>query len=150
MEDIDLNIFKSLNEHKVRYILVGGIACILYGSPRITKDTDILIEATLENSARLLDALKAVGFGTADLTTPKGIVKNEVTMFRDYVYLDVLTKVRGIAFQKAWAKRVIKRIKGVRIPLAHIDDLILSKRAAGRDMDLGDIKILQKIKKQKR
>ncbi len=147
MEDADLNIYKSLNRHKVRYIVIGGIACILYGSPRVTKDTDIFIEASLENSTRLLKALKAVNFGTADLTTAKKIIENEVSIFKDYVHLDALTKIKGITFEKAWAKRAIKRIRGVRIPLLHIDDLILSKKAAGRDIDLIDAKVLEKIKR---
>ena len=73
MEGIDLNIYKSLNKHRVKYILIGGIACILYGSPRLTKDTDIFIEGTLKNSTRLWGALKAINFGTIHLTTPEKI-----------------------------------------------------------------------------
>lgn len=150
MEDIDLNIYKSLNKHRIKYIVIGGIACILYGSPRLTKDTDIFIEGTLKNSTRLWEALKAVNFGTIHLTTPQKIVKNEVTMFKDYVHLDVLTRIKGITFKKAWSRRVIKKIQGVRIPLIHIDDLILSKEGAARDIDLGDVKILKKIKRYRR
>lgn len=147
MEDADLNVYRSLNRNRVRYIVIGGIACILYGNPRVTKDIDILIEATFENSTKLLKALKAVNFGTADLTTAKKIIENEVTMFKDYIYLDVLTKIKGITFERAWARRVIKKIQGVRIPLLHIDDLILSKKAVGRDIDLIDVRILKKIKR---
>jgi hypothetical protein len=37
-------------------------------------------------------------------------------------------------------------MKRARIPLLHIDDLIVSKKQAGRDIDLGDIKILERVK----
>lgn len=149
MEKADLNIYRSLNRHKVRYVLIGGMAAILYGSPRITKDTDILIEATIENCQKLLTALKAVDFGTANLTTAKKILKNEANIFKDYVRLDVLTKIKGIGFEEVWKGKVVKRIKGVRIPIISIPDLILSKKAVGRDIDLEDVRILKKIKQLK-
>jgi len=78
MEEINIDVYRSLNRFRVKYILIGGLACILYGSPRITKDVDIFIDATLENCKRLLEALKAVNFGTAHLTNPKKILENEV------------------------------------------------------------------------
>jgi hypothetical protein len=50
------DVFKSLQEHEVRYVVIGGIASILHGIPRATFDLDILIEATPGNARRLLDA----------------------------------------------------------------------------------------------
>ena len=149
MEEADLNVYRSLNKHKVKYILIGGMAAILYGSPRITKDTDILIEPTLDNCQRLWEALKAANFGTADLTTAKKILKNEINIFKDYVRLDVLIKSKGLRFEEAWKNRVIKRIKGVVLPTISLSDLILSKKAVGRGIDIEDIKILKKIKRLK-
>ncbi len=53
-------VYSSLQKNKVRYVTIGGgIAAILYGVPRTTFDLDILIEATLENAQRRLDALFA-------------------------------------------------------------------------------------------
>jgi hypothetical protein len=62
-------VFSSFQSHNVRYVIIGGIAAILYGVPRATFDLDILIEATPENAQRLLAALLDAGLGTADLTT---------------------------------------------------------------------------------
>lgn len=42
-------VFSSLQKHKVKYIVIGGIAAVLHGIPRATFDLDILIEATEEN-----------------------------------------------------------------------------------------------------
>ena len=61
-------VFKSFQQHKVRYVVFGGIAAVLYGVPRATFDLDILIEATPEKPQRLLDALIDAGMGTATLT----------------------------------------------------------------------------------
>ena len=58
-------VFASLQRHKVRYVVIGGIAAVLHGVPRATFDLDILIEATPENAQRLLQALLEAGLGTA-------------------------------------------------------------------------------------
>jgi len=51
------NVFKSFQRHDVKYVVIGGIAAVLHGVPRATFDLDILIEATPENTQRLLNAL---------------------------------------------------------------------------------------------
>lgn len=58
-------VFSSLHDHKVKYLVIGGIAAILHGVPRTTFDLDILIEATPENAQKLLDALLDARLGTA-------------------------------------------------------------------------------------
>ncbi|MCI0364469.1 MAG: hypothetical protein L0Y44_13580 [Phycisphaerales bacterium] len=58
-------VFKSLNSHQVRYLVIGGVAAIMHGSTRGTFDLDILIDPTVENARRLLDAFLAINFGTA-------------------------------------------------------------------------------------
>lgn len=71
MEEKDLNLYRSLNKNRVKYLLVGGVAAILYGSPRITKDTGIFIERDPKNAGRLPKALKDIGFRTTYLTIPR-------------------------------------------------------------------------------
>ena len=39
-------VFESFHNHKVKYLVIGGIAAVLHGVPRATFDLDILIEAT--------------------------------------------------------------------------------------------------------
>lgn len=145
MDEADLNIYRSLNKHKVKYILIGGMAAIIYGSPRLTKDTDIFIEPTLENCKRLVAALQSVNFGTANLTSAEKVLKNEVSMFKDYRRLDVLTKVKGISFKEVWPRRVIRRLEGVRLFVISLPDLIVSKKAAAREIDKYDVKTLKKV-----
>ena len=52
------DVFASLQNHEVRYLVIGGIAAVLYGVPRATFDLDILIEASPENARNLLAALR--------------------------------------------------------------------------------------------
>ena len=72
------SVFRSFQSHDVRYVIIGGIAAVLHGVPRATFDLDILIEATEANVARLLQALREAGFGTADLVDVQGILEEDI------------------------------------------------------------------------
>jgi predicted nucleotidyltransferase len=144
-----LRLYKCLNENKVRYLIIGGVACGIYGSPRATLDIDIFIEPSLDNAVRLLKALENAGFGTASLTTPEKILANEINVFKDYLELDIFTRVKGIEFSKIWPKRQKIFIKGLGASVISINDLITSKIASKRIIDIEDIKILKKIKRLK-
>ena len=98
-------VFESFQRHDVRYLVVGGIAAVLYGVPRATFDLDILIEPTPDNAKRLLDALLDAGLGTASLTNVRELLSNEITVFKDWVRIDVLTATPGLHFQEAWEER---------------------------------------------
>jgi hypothetical protein len=77
-------VFKYFQQHEVKYVVIGGIAAVLYGVPRATFDLDILIEATPENARRLLDALFDAGMGTATLTNVDEILWNSPMMMIVY------------------------------------------------------------------
>ena len=137
------DVFASFQRHEVRYVVIGGIASVLYGVPRATFDLDILIEATPENSQRLLDALLETGMGTASLTNVDEILSNEITIFKDRVRIDVQTSTPGLNFQDAWAHRNTLEYQGQSFYVASREDLISSKKAAGRDVDLDDVRLLE-------
>ncbi len=137
------DVFKSFQKHDVKYVVIGGIASILHGVPRATFDLDILIEATPENAQRLLDALIDAGLGTATLTNVENILANEITIFRDRVRLDVQTSTPSIDFQNAWLHRETLSYHGQEFFILSKTDLISSKRAAGRDVDLEDVRLLE-------
>lgn len=136
------DVFRSFQKHDVKYVIIGGIASTLYGVPRATFDLDILIEATADNARRLLDALLDSGFGTASLTTAEDLLAHEITIFQDRVRIDVQTSTPGISFQAAWQRRQIMHYQGREFYVLSRNDLILTKRAAGREVDLEDVRLL--------
>src|SRR6185503_20279193 len=105
-------VFASFQKNDVKYLVIGGIAAVLYGVPRATFDLDILIEPTKENADRLLIALSEVGFGTAEMTNAQEIIDTEITIFTDCIRLDVQTSTPGIRFDDAWNRRVTMTVKG--------------------------------------
>jgi hypothetical protein len=123
--------------------VIGGIASVLYGVPRATFDLDILIDATPENTQCLLDALLEAGMGTASLTNVNEILSNEITIFKDRVRIDVQTSTQGLNFQDAWAHRNTLEYQGQSFYVASREDLISSKKAAGRTVDLEDVRLLE-------
>ena len=116
---------------------------MLYGVPRATFDLEILIEATSDNAQRLLDALLEAELGTASLITADELLAHEITVFRDWVRIDVQTSTPGLGFEEAWQNRETMDYRGQRFYVVSRDDLIASKRAAGREIDLEDVRLLE-------
>jgi predicted nucleotidyltransferase len=137
------DVFKSFQQNNVRYVVIGGVASVLYGIPRATFDVDILIEATADNAGRLLNALTEAGFGTATMTSPEEIVSNEITVFNDRVRIDVQTKTPGVSFEDVWSRRKTVNYNGQEFFILSREDLIKAKRASGRDVDIEDVRLLQ-------
>lgn len=136
-------VFASFQHHRVKYLVIGGIAAVLYGVPRATFDLDILIEASPENARRLLDALSEAGLATASLTCADELIENEITVFQDRVRIDVQTWTPGLDFDAAWEKRREMEYGGQSFYVVSREDLISSKRAAGREVDLEDVRLLE-------
>jgi len=136
-------VFASLQAHEVKYVVIGGIAAVLHGVPRATFDLDILIEATAENAQRLLEALMAAGLGTASLITAEELLGNEITVFKDRLRIDVQTRTPGLEFGEAWQNRETMEYRGQAFHVVSREDLIASKRAAGREVDLEDVRLLE-------
>ena len=132
-------VFESFQKHDVKYLVIGGIAAVLYGIPGATFDLDILIEATRENILHLLDA----GIGTASLTNVDEVLSNEITIFKDRVRIDVQIKTPGIIFKDSWERKKTMDYQGQQSYVVCLEDLIASKRAAGKTVDLEDARLLE-------
>ncbi len=136
-------VFKSFAEYDVKYVVIGGIASVLHGVPRATFDLEFLIETTPDNVRRLLRAFETAGLGTAALTNVESVLANEITIFEDRVRIDVQTSTPGRCFQDAWERRQTMNFEGQSFYVVSKEDLIASKRAAGRPVDLEDIRHLE-------
>lgn len=61
-EDL-LAFWKKLNEHNVRYIMIGGFAVNMHGYARATKDADLWLEDSPESRMGLRKTFAALGYG---------------------------------------------------------------------------------------
>lgn len=136
-------VFASLQKKEVKYVVIGGIAAVLHGVPRATFDLDILIEASPANAHKLLGALEEAGLGSASQINAKELLDNEITIFEDKVRIDVQTSTPGLQFESAWKNRITMSYNGQNFQVVSKQDLIKSKRAAGREVDLEDVRLLE-------
>ena len=141
------SLLKSLNAHKVRYVIIGATAFPIHGYARATLDIDVFIEATPENAQRCLTALRNTGYDVTDLTAEDLLTKK--VLIRQYILeTDIHPFVAGVTFQEIWGKRVEDKVGQTPTNFASLDDLIRMKKAAGRPKDLEDLKILVKLKEE--
>ena len=137
-------VCEALNRAGVRYLVIGGVACILHGYVRATTDVDVLIERTTENAQRTLDALAGLGWGFVQEWSPAEILRRPITVIGDDPAVDVFTVAWNVQYDDAVARSSVVEVEGVRIPLISIEDLIATKRT-GRLQDAADIEALEAI-----
>ncbi|MCK4308175.1 nucleotidyltransferase [candidate division WOR-3 bacterium] len=61
------------------------------------------------------------------------------------VTVDIQAGARISDFQKMWERKVIKQVRGIKINVLSIEDLIETKKHTGRSKDKEDIRVLGKI-----
>jgi hypothetical protein len=156
-----IDVIETLNEASVRYTVVGGVATILHGAPRMTGDLDLAVILQKENLLSLISAMDRLGYKPKAPVNPGDLSDPEVreswkkekgmkvfTFFhpkRPFAEVDILIDER-IDFSGIWERRVEYHARNVSIPTASIDDLITMKRGPARDKDLSDIAALNRIK----
>jgi predicted nucleotidyltransferase len=139
-------VCEALNRSNARYLVIGGVACILHGYVRATTDVDILIERTEENAARVLQGLVTVGYGFAREWSAPEILKRPITVIGDDPAVDVFTVAWSVKYEDAAPRATTVDVGGVAIPLIGLGDLIETKRT-GRLLDAADIEVLEEIKR---
>ena len=77
------------------------------------------------------------------MTTPDDLLANEITVFKDWVRIDVLTSAPGVTFEQAWTGRQIMTYGGREFFVISRQNLIASKRAAGLEIDPQDVRDLE-------
>jgi hypothetical protein len=136
-------LLRLLNEFEVEYLIVGGYAVMKYGEPRYTKDLDVWVHNSAQNSIRVVAALKQFG---APLDHDG--INAETFAGKQVVYqiglapvrINILAEITTVEFSHAWQKKVASSFFGVPVHFISRDDLLTNKRALSRDSDLKNLK----------
>jgi len=136
---------KFLNSNNVEYLLIGGWAVSIYGNPRLTKDIDFLISSRDENIDKLKKALEEFGAPPIDIEGFKKDKDSFIRMGVSPIQIDVLQEASGIIMEECYKRKNILNFNGLKINIISIKDLIINKRAAGRDQDITDANKLEKL-----
>ena len=155
------DMVRVLRRHDVEFILIGGFSLAFHGHPRGTDDVDIVPEPSPENLRRLWVALGELHAEPRDLGDFRpeelppfdlgSLIDGGSWFLRtDLGKLDVLQTLDGVPLlEQPWrllrekAQTVDDSEAGVSFLVASRDDLIMLKRATGRDQDLIDVETLR-------
>jgi len=149
-----LRALDVLRRHRVRFVLIGGLASRLQGSPSLTNDLGLCYdrnEANLEALAAALRELEArlrgvdedVPFRLDARTLKAG---DHFTFMTTAGNLDVLGHPAGSGGYEDLARTAVPmEISGEKVLVAAIEDLIRMKRAAGRPKDRIEVEILEAV-----
>jgi hypothetical protein len=133
---------------EVRYLVVGAHAVGAHGRPRTTKDLDLWIDGG-DNLERVARALDAFGLPPAFSEAARKLGDRDGLFFgAPPNRVDLLRGIEGLRFEEARARAVRVDVGLAEpIPVIGLDDLIATKRAAGRPQDLADIDQLEKTRR---
>ncbi|MGV3602838.1 MAG: nucleotidyltransferase [Dyadobacter fermentans] len=148
-EDV-LQLLKSLNEHQVKYLLVGGMAGVVHGHIRTTLDMDLWIGNTQENTDAFVGALLDNEVIGAELlrTMPLIFGWTSVRFGKSGFELDLGHSLKAFAatdFEQCHNRALIADYDGVPFRVIQLHDLIIEKKATARKKDLADVEELQRI-----
>ena len=134
-EDIR-DFLTALSAAGAEFIVVGAHALAAHGHVRGTGDIDLLVRASPENAQRIAVATRE--FAAASLES-FGVSVEELSVEGVGFYIgvepdriDVLTRIAGVRFERAWRSRVPSVIEGIPVAVLGFEDLIAAKRASAR------------------
>jgi hypothetical protein len=135
---------RTLVDHGVRFVLIGGYAAALRGSPMMTGDVDICPARDRENLERLAAALRSLHARLRGAPADAPFVLDgrtleagdHFTFATDAGPIDVLGTPAGTdGFADLDASATDEDLDGLVVGVAALDDLIRMKRAADRPQD---------------
>lgn len=158
-------ILRTLTKHRVRFVLVGGVAAIVHGFSGSTFDLDAVPDdgtANLNRLGRALLELRAVVYADPtrkDLAadgkpheaddfgyTAEGLRKAAVWHLTSKAgMIDIARAIDGVGGYRDLS-RLKREVFGMTIEVATLDDIIASKRAVARPKDLRALPELERLR----
>ncbi len=136
-------LLRLLNDHEVKYLVLGGYAVAYHGYPRTTGDLDLWIEQTEENADRVVGALRAFGFDVPELEAALFLDEDRIVrMGHPPLRVEILTSASGVAFGDCYEERIVETLGGAQADIIGLQCLKANKRASGRHKDLDDLENL--------
>lgn len=149
-------LLEVLTRHGVRYVLIGGFAAVIHGSPYVTSDLDVVPDVAPDNLERLSNALSELHARVWTESDPQGVpFEHDATslaasrmwnLVTDLGRLDIAFEPSGTHGYADVARDAIHlTILGAEVDVASLADVIRSKEAAGRDKDRLVLPVLRRI-----
>jgi hypothetical protein len=137
--------------HRVCYVVIGGVAATLYGSPSLTGDLDVCYERSRPNVQALAAALtelhatlRGVDPGLPFRLDAKALeLGDSFTFSTDAGDFDCLGTPAGTSGYVDLIRQATEfEVGGIDVSVSSLDDLMRMKQAAGRPKDKLELEIL--------
>lgn len=138
------DILELLAAHRVRYLIVGGLAFIFHAKPRYTKDMDLWIGPDKDNVEQANRALAEFGSpelldeANSDEILQLGVAPNRI---------DLLRSIPGFDFDTAWNKRIASRYGTASADFVDLDTLLQIKAGIDDPRHQEDARVLREVKR---
>lgn len=154
-------ILAVLDRHDIRYVLIGGLAAILYGAPHLTTDVDIVPEEEVGNLERLSAALTELHARIRVAGEDEGVpfVHDGASLRRVRIWnlvtdrgnLDISFVPSGTTGYDDLRRDIrVLQVRGIDVRVASLADVIRSKEAADRERDRAILPVLRTLLERER
>jgi len=147
-----VRVLETLAEHEVAFVLIGGLAATVLGSPSVTSDVDVCYERSWDNLERLAMALRAMGASSrgAPEQLPFPLDAQALRNGDSFTFETTFGAVDVLATPSGTTGYETLRVNAERIELGgalvvfvcSLEDLIRMKTAAGRPKDRIELEVL--------
>jgi hypothetical protein len=145
-------IVRRLATQRVEFVVVGGLSAVLHGAPIVTQDIDICFRRTKGNIARLVAALAPMKPRLRDFPPelPFFFDERSLDLGTNFTFMigdeavDLLTEMSAIGGYEQVVRDAPLLLVGVhQVRVLSLENLIQTKRAAGRPKDLAILPVLE-------
>ncbi len=154
-------IVAALLAREVSFVVIGGFAARLHGSPLLTSDIDVTPEPSQRNLQRLSDALRDLNARVRHPDLPEGLAfAHDATSLAGSIFWNLTTRHGDLdlsftpagtdGYSDLAQRSLVISVAGVPIPVASLEDIVRSKNAANRDKDRRALPVLRELLAQQR
>ena len=141
------DLLHLMHKHRVRYLIIGGLAFIYHAKPRYTKDMDIWIDPNEDNVQRANMALAE--FGSPYLLN-RGAVGEILQLGDPPDRIDLMRAIKGVRFETAWKKRIRGKYGKAHANWIDLDSLVRIKSRIDRPRHREDVRILHEVRRRRK
>lgn len=142
IERLIKKIALNLDKGKISYMIIGGQAVLLYGTPRLTRDIDITLGIDTDKLLLIKKICKKIGLKVLP-KNPQGFARETKVLPCEETKLKI--RVDFIFSFTPYEEQAIKRARkvvmaGYPVKFASCEDVIIHKMFAGRAIDEEDVR----------
>lgn len=137
-----------LTKNEIRFIVVGGFACVFNGHVRPTEDVDIIVDDHISNLKKLISVLSGYHDGYAHELSVEDFPDEEGAVRLIEVFpIDIFTRINGKRYSDLTSHIRFHALDGHKIPFLDASMLVWFKEQSLRERDQMDVAVLKHLLK---